>query len=427
MARPQKTSVYQADAAALGALAQPTRDAGARLLSASGKMREAVYGLIWQGQGRRAAETRADQELSYDRTTGAAFEALADAYTGGYQTMRPMVEGLQSQGQGLEADSFDVSEDWKVTDKFDYQAGKAAMMHHGASEQSAVERMNQLATERGHEAATATTTLQRLADQLGNADHDSAQAILTATNQIDPRHRPPRPHIQMVDLHTFKQDPQLPPGPPVNPFPGWTDEQLAQVAAEIAHGHANAKHFPGMTPADIARSIYDAMKDPNTQVGTSIESGGTALLRPDGTIIFINPKDGDYGTVYEPQPRLGSAWRTPLEYFERHTRALEPLPPPAAGRFPPVTPGAMAPPTAAVSPPATAPQPAAAPRPEPAPPAVEAPAPRPSPPIRGGVEGPMIAGPVPPAGPHFIHPPHTIHHIPILGQDDFDDDREAFE
>jgi hypothetical protein len=387
VARPQKSNVYHANAAALGALAPPTRDAGARLLDAASKMHQAIYGLDWQGQGRNAAETRADRELAQDRITEAGCDALADAHADGCKTMQPMIQSLQSQGQGLEADCFDVSEDWHVTDKFDYPAGKATMIHHGASEQAAADRMNQLATERGHEAATATTTLQRLADQLGDADHDTAAAILTAINQLDPHRRPARPHIQTVDQHTFKQDPS-PPAPPGNPFAGWTDEQMAQVATEIAHGHASSKHFPEMTPADVARSIYDAMKDPQTRIATSIDSGGMALLRPDGTIVFINPKDGDYGTVFKPQPRPSDPWRTPLEYFEQHTKAFEPLPPPATGRFPPVTPGEMAAPAASPSPRPVEGVPAAEPRPEP--PAGRGGAGSPSP--RTGGIGPSLGG-----------------------------------
>ena len=238
MARPQKRNVYHADAAALGALAEPTRDAGAPLLDAASKMHQAIYGLDWQGQGRNAAETRADRELAYDRTTEAGCDALADAYANACKTMQPMIQSLQSQGQGLEADCFDVSEDWHVTDKFDYAAGEATMIHQGASEQAATDRMTQLATERGHEATTATATLQRLADQLGDADHDTAAAILTATNQLDPHRRPARPHIQTVDRHTFKEDPPPPPGPPGNPL----------LAGPRSNWHKSRPKSPTATP-----------------------------------------------------------------------------------------------------------------------------------------------------------------------------------
>lgn len=69
-----------------------------------------------------------------------------------------MIDTLTSQGRGLEGDSFAVSEDWTVTDTYDYEAGQQA-----------------------NEAATATTTLQRLADELGQADQDTADAVKNAT------------------------------------------------------------------------------------------------------------------------------------------------------------------------------------------------------------------------------------------------------
>lgn len=232
------------------------------------------------------------------------------------------------------------------------------------------------------------------------------------------------PRIQEVDQHTFKQDPSLPqPGPPGNPFAGWTDEQMAQVATEIAHGHAWREHrgdFPGgWTERDLGRWIYDTMKDPSSRIATSIDSGGMALLR-DGTIVYIDPRNSDYGTAFKPEPGPGSKWRTPLEYFEQQTRALEPLPPPTSGRLPPLAPGEMAPPAS----PAVAAQ-----RSAPAQPPVEAPSvPKPAPLPEGG-EGPMLpGGPVTPLGPHVIHPPHSIpHHWPILGEDDPGENPRDFE
>src|SRR5262249_28957230 len=133
-----------------------------------------------------------------------------------------------------------------------------------------------------------------------------------------------KPQIQAVDQHTLKQDPWLPPpNPPGNPFVGWTDVQKAQVAAEIAHGHALGHSPPGTAPPELARQIYDVMNDPATRFATSIKSGGLALLGKDGTVIFIDPTNPDYGTAFTPKAQSGDSWRTPLEYFEQNTRALE--------------------------------------------------------------------------------------------------------
>jgi hypothetical protein len=116
-------------------------------------------------------------------------------------------------------------------------------------------------------------------------------------------------HIQAVDQHTFKQDPP-PPAPPGNPFAGWTEEQKLQAAEDIAYGHAweeHGKDFPGMREDGIARWIYETMNDPTVLVGTSKETGSLALFR-DERIVFVDPENPDYGSIYKPD-------RDPLLYF----------------------------------------------------------------------------------------------------------------
>ncbi|SKW13959.1 Uncharacterised protein [Mycobacteroides abscessus subsp. massiliense] len=61
------------------------------------------------------------------------YNALANAYRDGAAAMAPMIGDLKKTGQGLEADSFAVSQDWVVSDMFDYRAGKAAMIAMGSS------------------------------------------------------------------------------------------------------------------------------------------------------------------------------------------------------------------------------------------------------------------------------------------------------
>lgn len=280
---------------------------------------------------------------------------------------------------------FGVGEDLSVTDRFS-----------GGSPAQRAARQAQ--------AQTLAGDIRQRAAQLVGLDQQVAGKITAAVAGIrdtfpsSPSFGTPAKDnpVHAVDQHTFKQDPPPPPGPPGERFAGWTDEQMAQVATEIAHGHA-LRHFPDKTPRDLARSIYDAMKDPKTRIATSIDSGGMALLRPDGTMIFINPQDGDYGTAFVPKPRPGDKWRTPLEYFEQQTRALEPLPPPTPGRLPPLTRGEMAPPAPAPQPP-PAPRPAP-PRPVEAPAPTEPPAARPGPPLGsfgggggGGIPGMGIGG-----------------------------------
>ncbi|WP_205873987.1 hypothetical protein [Mycobacterium camsae] len=212
MARPQKSNVYKANAAALSDVAKATRAIGAKILNAAGQVHNTVCGLDWQGQGKIGAQRRADRELVQDRKVQAGHDALADAYENGSTTMQPMIDSLREQGQGLEADRFDVSEDWKVTDKYDYQAGKATMIHHGASEQAATDRMKQLASDRGNEAAT---RLRRCSDWLMSSASQTRTPRLTS---LTPRPTSRRPHRRSaVSPVAHKQRRIL-------PMPGWAKQ-----------------------------------------------------------------------------------------------------------------------------------------------------------------------------------------------------------
>ncbi|MBX9979728.1 MAG: hypothetical protein K2Z76_09155 [Mycobacterium gordonae] len=348
-------------------------------------MRNEAHFLVWEGAGGEGLRQRTSDDLSIvsgkvDQLRQASAVARDGAGCIG-AAHRRVIYAIEDARDG----GFEVIENLSVTDT----------------------RISPTAAERAYRQTEATafaSEIRQRATQLVDIEKQVAGRITAAAAGIATTDFPTTDHqfaprIQSVDQHTFKQDPPPPPGPPGDPFAGWTDEQMAQVATEIAHGHA-LKHFPDLSPRDLARLIYDGMKDPNTRVATSIDSGGLALLRPDGTVIFINPHDGDYGTAYRPTPTPTSTWRTPLEYFEQQTRSMVPIAPPTRGRLPPLTPGEMSPP-------------AAPPRVEPPP------APRSAPQPKGGGGPALPGGPATPLGPHVVHPPHSIpHHLPILGEDD---------
>jgi hypothetical protein len=331
----------------------------------------------WQGEGAEALRTATHADMMTTSAAADQLQAAAKVARGGASDLYAARSRMRYAVEDARTAGFDVGEDFSVTDRSG--GGSAA----------------QRAARQAQAQALAGDIRQRAA-QLMALDQQVAGRVTAATAGIGdtfpqnptPDTSPTKPKIQAVDHHTFKQDPP-PPGPPGNPFPGWTEEQKAQVAAEIAHGHA-LDHFPGKTPQDLARWIYDSMNDPNTRVGTSINSGGLTLLR-DGRVIFINPQDGDYGTAFVPKPLPGDSWRTPLDYFERTTKALEPLPPPTPGRLPPVVPGEMAPPAQGAPP-------------------VPAARPAPPPSVKGGTG--FGGGPSMPIGPQLVPPPHAGHHHP---------------
>jgi len=361
----------------------------------------------WEGQGADALRIATHADMLTTSAAADQLQAAAKVARSGASDLYTARSGVRYAVTDARAAGFVVGEDLSVTDR-----SSGGSMAQRAARQA--------------QAQTFAADIRQRAAQLVALDQQLAGKVTAAMAGLrdsfpqnpTPATSPKKPKVQAVDNHTFKQDPP-PPGPPGNPFAGWTEEQKAQVAAEIAQGHAWDEHqgdFPGMmTRQDLARWIYDTMNDPNTRIATSIDSGGMALLR-DGRVVFINPRDGDYGTAFKPEPAPGSKWRTPLEYFEQQTRALEPLPPPKQGRLPPIAPGEMAP----GAPARLAPRPGSPP--------IEAPsAPKPAPPINGG-EGPMIAGgPGVPLGPTLAPPPH--HHGPhVIGDPaedpwDFDEHR----
>ncbi|WP_197518325.1 hypothetical protein [Mycobacterium sp. E3198] len=351
----------------------------------------------WHGEGAEALRTATHADMM---TTGAVadqLQAAAEVARSGASDLVAARSRLRYAIQDANAAGFDMYEDMSVVDRS--TGGPVA-------ERAA----------RQAKAQTFAADIRQRAAQLVALDQQVAGRVTTAMAGI--REACPRKtDLQAVDNHTFKQDPPPgPPGPPGDPFAGWTDEQKQQVAIEIAHGHALDKHaedFPkGWTERDLARWIYESMNDPKTRFGSDIDSGALTLLR-DGKIIQINPRGRDYGTTYAPQPRPGSTWRTPQDYFEQRTRPVEPLPPPAPGRLPPVAPGEMAPPGPAAQPPR-------APQTGPPPPKEAMPAPKPAPPVQGGKGPAVVGGPAAtPFGPTLVPPPHAgHHHPPVLGDMD---------
>jgi hypothetical protein len=288
---------------------------GARCYELASQVWQDALTIDWQGEAADAlrADTHADM-----MTTSAVTDQLqsaAKAARSAASDLSTARSRVRYAVQDAHTSGFDVSESLSVTDRSN--GGSTA----------------QRAARQAQAQALAADIGQRAA-QLVALDEQVAGRVTAAVAGIGQTFPPsPSPYVtqasgkvQAVDHHTFKEDPPPTP-PPGKPFAGWSEAQKAQVATEIANGHA-IDHFPGMKPPELARSIYDAMNDPSTRVGSSTKSGGLTLLKSDGTVIFINPKDGDFGTAFVPKPRPGvDSWRTPLEYFEQNTRAVEPIPP----------------------------------------------------------------------------------------------------
>jgi hypothetical protein len=179
-----KSVVYTANATALGDLSDPTTKVSSAVTDAATRVHGTIFGLAWQGTGKRAAEDRATHELAQDKRVARIIEDLARSFTSGQATMQPMIESLSRDGRGLEADGFAVSDDWNVTDSYDYGAGLQALRDAGFAEDACRTIVDRVRTECDRTATTSTSNLQRVARELTSADQRIADAITKGLHDL---------------------------------------------------------------------------------------------------------------------------------------------------------------------------------------------------------------------------------------------------
>jgi hypothetical protein len=199
---------------------------------------------------------------------------------------------------------------------------------------------------------------------------------------------PAKPSIQAVD---FKQGPPIPnPGAPDDPVKsggGPTGTDIAGVTENLPHGTQ-----PNIKLVQTQQQLEQLYKWAS-QNGTAVPdpygpNPGTAYVLPDGTRVGMRAAAGSTGLPALDVNYPGKGWE------KIHINPTE-------GAAPQI-PGARL-----------------GPLPE-APP-VRAPVPAEAPPIEGPPKGggvPMVGGPGTPVGPTLVPPPHSIHHLPVLGEDD---------
>lgn len=181
MGRPSKSVVYKLDVNPLGDMDTQTRAVGKTVLEQADKVRGAVHELDWKGETANATIDRGNRDYAQVRKAiEDGFNKLAQAYADGKNTMGPTIDTLKSDGKGFEADSFDVSEDWKVTDKFPYDLARTL----AGGNQSILDELAKVQAQRANEADTGTTKLQKLADELGVADENTDKAITEAQSAL---------------------------------------------------------------------------------------------------------------------------------------------------------------------------------------------------------------------------------------------------
>lgn len=181
MGRPSKSVVYKLDVNPLGDMDTQSRAMGKTVLEQADKVRGAVHELDWKGETANATIDRGNRDYAQVRKAiEDGFNKLAQAYANGKNTMGPMIDTLKSEGKGFEADSFDVSEIWKVTDKFPYDLARTL----AGGNQTILDELAKVQAERANEADTGTAKLQKLADELGVADENTNKAITDALTEL---------------------------------------------------------------------------------------------------------------------------------------------------------------------------------------------------------------------------------------------------
>ncbi|GAB1815557.1 alpha/beta hydrolase [Mycobacterium sp. MUNTM1] len=276
MGRPQKSNVYKANATALGDMGPPLRTAGDKVLESAARVHEQVLGFDWQGHTKDAVDERAEREYMQDRAVAAAYDKLADAYENGAKAMQPMIESLKSNAQGLEGDHFNVSEDWAVTDTYDYAAARTLAKLMDPDDTAGLQsQVDQLQAHRANVAATETNNLQRLAGQLGAADAETARAINDAKHLLSDTTNPNAPPTVLVDQDL-----------PASPLPddpnqftqAWNSLTQEQKDAEYNRNHFIGNH-PGMPFPD--RDHYNRLHLPELQNASQADLDRLRTQHPD--------------------------------------------------------------------------------------------------------------------------------------------------
>jgi hypothetical protein len=366
-------------------------------------------GTPWRGEAAAAGQERTYNDMV--KVRGAAFllhEAAGIACQGEAQLWARKEEVLDAV-RDARRDGFAVSEDYSVIDCFE-----------GGSAEFQAERLAQAEGHAAfirHRVAALVSTDQELGKRISAATDEIDNLTFRETEGDDTRN-----HAQAVDHTTFKDAPNPAPDPPPG---GWSQDPLMRAAQKIAYGHAldaskHLKDFPDLTPDQLAdlvhRLMQDSINNPNGLIlGTSRSDGAPVIYDPKtNTVVIFDPtgegRSSDSGTVFKPDNgsdyvKGNQASNTEPKIKDRvgsfSPNQFEPRPagPRAGGQPAPLRPPPHAPDQAA-------------------PPVERSPGNG-----KGGEAlpklpfGPGLPWDSPATGPHFVHPPHSIHRMPVLGED----------
>ncbi|GAA1479769.1 hypothetical protein GCM10009624_02090 [Gordonia sinesedis] len=180
MTRMTRGVVEKAHPELLGPAAESLEPVSRMIEQNAVKMHRTVTDLDWTGDARASAVGRVDDERTQMIRVADAADRLANSFKRGRSVMAPMVASLRSSASNLEGAGFRVADNWRVTDGWDYGMAEAF----AAGNSAKLQRIAAIKRERADEAVNQTVRLQRLAQELEDADTATAAQIRSASGAI---------------------------------------------------------------------------------------------------------------------------------------------------------------------------------------------------------------------------------------------------
>ncbi len=321
-------------------------------------------GIPWEGAGSEAAQLRASTdaikvgELAHSlRSASAVANNGADEIHAIRQSVLDAVENTESAG-------FSVGEDLSVTSRYTDLTPAAEMQRQAQAEMLAGD-------------------IRAKAAALVAADHEVAAKVTTAASGVRDFTLGHEPGTEAGD-GTTQHEPQV-------LAAGWQPWKQGPTDGADSAPPSPAPRVRGLPPDGVRPPVLGTLTPGPASRPSEQRVGAQSLWDDKGGEWRYFPGDRYHNPHWDYNPHnipKGAEWQNiPINNL-----------PPVKGD----------------------PVPAEAPPPRPAvpvpPPAEAPPAPKPLPPVEGGT-GPMIGG-GPQIGPQLMPPPHSIHHLPVLGEDD---------
>ncbi|NNH73823.1 hypothetical protein HLB23_28890 [Nocardia uniformis] len=148
-------------------------------------MDSTIDAMTWSGEGRNGADYRSNRERDQMNLLADQWTNLAIVSRAHQETLGGLVSTAITNVRAVRDDGFDVAEDWKVTDRYNYQKAFAAITDDSALSQSYRDTLTEMQTSRGNDATNNTVLLQRLAESLRDEDAATATDIRNTLNAIE--------------------------------------------------------------------------------------------------------------------------------------------------------------------------------------------------------------------------------------------------